>query len=71
MTIHQIEQFYIHMQVCGVNKVDKENIEVYLADNGLSDFEWQDDFLVVDGFESEDDAQVHEELLHDIILNVK
>ena len=71
MTIHQIEQFYIHMQVRGVNEVDKENIEAYLADNGLSDFEWQDDFLVVDGFESENDAQAHEEFLHDIILNGK
>jgi len=69
MTVHQIEEFYLHVNFNGkLNSEAKNAIEGHLSDEGYSDYEFQeeDSVLVVDSIPSEHEG----ETLEDEIKNI-
>ena len=58
MSVYQIEQYYISIDISEAPGSVRKKIERYLGDEGCSDYEFQDEEnLIVDGFESESDAE--------------
>ena len=68
MSVYQIEQYYVHMSIKGFSVQLKDSIKELLGDHSCSDYEFQEDYLIVDGFESEHDADIIEEFIHDLVL---
>ena len=61
MSVHQIDQYYIHMNISNLNTIGRLKTTKYLEENNISGYELQSDgFIVVDGFESVMDAEIIE-----------
>ena len=71
MSVYQIEQYYISISEVVINDEDKRKIEEYLTRESLSDYEFQDGGVVIDGFESETEAQEIEDGIMRILHNHK
>ena len=58
MSVYQVEQFYIHLDISKLKTVGRLKVVKYLEDNDYSEFEVQGDgFIVIDGFEDSTDAE--------------
>tara|TARA_R110002020_G_scaffold475890_1_gene713785 strand:+ start:42504 stop:42713 length:210 start_codon:yes stop_codon:yes gene_type:complete len=61
MAVHQVEQYYIYVDINSADTIKRLKISAYLTDKGYDDHEIQGNgFLVVDGFESHSEASVVE-----------
>ncbi len=61
MAVHQVEQYYIYVDINSADTIKRLKISAYLTGKGYDDHEIQGNgFLVVDGFESEAEAQTVE-----------
>lgn len=69
MTVHQVEEYYIHMSGLDITAEVKEQIEEHLSDEGYSNFEFQDDdtVLVVDDIPSESEGDDLESEIQSLI----
>ena len=67
MSVFQVEQYYIFTSTKNATNTQLEEINQYLEDEGIDDFEHQDGDIVVDGFESEQDANICEEKIKEIL----
>lgn len=70
MSVHQVEEYYIHLNFGGtLSSGAHDEIEAILANEGYSDFEFQDDdsVLVVDGIPSEHDGDILESLIQGVV----
>lgn len=67
MTVHQIEQFYIHVDTKEATKDTLTNVKHLLIENDHRDYHFCDGFLVVDGFESHCEAVCIDELIADYL----
>lgn len=69
MSVHQVEEYYIHISGLSIDPGIKQEIEDYLDDEGFSNYEFQDDdsVLVVDNIESESEGEHVEERITQII----
>jgi len=68
MSVYQIEQFYIHLDISKLDAIARLEVAKYLEDNNYSDFEVQGDgFIIVDNFESVMDAEVIEHGIIEIL----
>ena len=63
MSVYQVEQYYVHVDISGTTDLDKKRIKDCLVENNWDDHEFQEDCLVVDGFESDSDAGNCNELI--------
>jgi len=63
MSVFQVEQYYTHFDISGVADLDRKRIAALLIENNWDDFEFTDNGLTVDGFESEMDASICDELV--------
>ena len=70
MSVYQIEQFYIHLDISKLKTIGRLKVAKYLEDNNCGDFEIQGDgFIVVDNFESVMDAEIIEHGITEILEN--
>lgn len=68
MSVHQIEQYYIHEDVTAMNSVGRLKLTSLLRENDIHDYELQNDgSLVVDGFEDKVMARAINELILDLL----
>jgi len=63
MSTYQHEQYYIHVNTEGATDKTLEQVRVLLVENNWDDHEFSDGELVVDGFESEMDANACDEII--------
>lgn len=63
MSVYQVEQYYVHVDISGATELDRERLRVLLAENDWDDHEFQDDSLVIDGFESDSEAEACNDLV--------
>ena len=66
MSVFQVEQYYIHVDITGKTKAGLIEIAELLQEYSCDDYEFCDEYLVVDGFESEGDASTIEDLIESI-----
>ena len=76
MSVYQVEEYYIHIDISEMNTRGRLKTTKYLDDNNCDDYELQTDGnLTVDNFESESDAENIEHgieaLLEDNLINNK
>ena len=70
MSVYQVEEFYIYIPIAIIKDECKEKIETYLSENGLDDYEFQDDDLTVNSLTCESEAESHSaDLLRIIATN--
>ena len=67
MSVYQVEQYYIYMSTNEATNTQLNEINLYLESECIDDFEHQDGNLVVDGFESESDADNCEAAINEIL----
>ena len=65
MSVYQVEQYYIHMSIEGV---DEGKLKDYLSENGLSDYDIDagNEVIVIDGMECDNMAAQHEEEINQL-----
>ena len=63
MSVYQVEQYYIHVDITGKTKNQLIEISELLQEYSCDDYEFCEEYLVVDGFESEGDASDLEDLV--------
>jgi len=57
MSVHQVEQYYVHIKLDNLTDGKKIKIEDLLHDEGWTNYEFnKDDILIVDDIESESDG---------------
>ena len=54
MPVHQVETYYISCVICNGSK---DGIRELLENEAIDDFEFQDEHIIVDGFDCEDEAK--------------
>lgn len=67
MSVFQIEQYYIHLELKSVPTKVLNKIGAYLVENDLGDHQISVSMLVIDGFECKREAAIHEESIVKII----
>lgn len=69
MSVHQVEEFYIHMSGLNMTAEVKEQIEEHLSNEGYSNYEFQDvdTVLVIDDIPSECDGDTLESEIVEIL----
>ena len=70
MSVYQVEQYYIFINHCDIQDMEKkEKVEQYLDDEGWSsyDIDTQTHTITVDDFESEHEADNVESALMEIL----
>jgi len=67
MTVHQIEQFYIHVDTKEATPDTLTKIKHLIIENGHHDYKFGDDFLVVDEFDSHCEAVGIDEMIADYL----
>ena len=68
MSTYQHEQYYVHTSTKGATKETLEKVIVLLIENNWHDYEFANDELVVDGFESEDEARCCDEIIGEYLM---
>jgi hypothetical protein len=63
MAVYQVEQYYIDMTVKGI---DEEEVANYLSKNGLDDYSFDGEALIIDGIECENMAAQYEEEINEL-----
>lgn len=68
MPVHQVEEYYLHMNL-NIEEKEKQEIEGVLQEEGYSDYEFQDGgtTLVVDGIEDQSSGENLEEQIISLI----
>ena len=66
MSVHQVEQYYVHISIVDCDKAKIEKAKKWLTENE-DDYEVTADDITVDGFESEHYAQEAEDQLNSIL----
>ncbi|MBL4575595.1 MAG: hypothetical protein JKY51_05805 [Opitutaceae bacterium] len=68
MPVHQVEEYYLHMNL-NIEEKEKQEIEGVLQEEGYSDYEFQDGgtTLVVDGIEDQSSGENLEEQIIGLI----
>ena len=56
MSVNQVEEYYIYMSVATANEEKITEINSRLDKEGLSDYEYQGDCILINGFYSEQEA---------------
>lgn len=69
MSTYQHEQYYVHVKTKGASKGMLERIRVLLVENDWDDHEFAFEEIVVDGFESESEANRCNEMIHGYLLS--
>jgi hypothetical protein len=67
MTVHQVEQYYLHIDVKESSKEAIEKAAKYIESEGYVNYEVCDDYLVVDDLEDESDAETLNDELNEIL----
>jgi len=67
MSTYQHEQYYVHVKTTGATKETLEKVRVLLVENNWDDHEFSIDELVVDGFESEADANLCDDTINEYL----
>lgn len=57
MTVHQVEEYYIHIDTEGYSSAAIDRVRDHLENDG-HDFEIQEDCIVIDGFECGNEAEI-------------
>jgi len=66
MTVHQVEEYYVHIDTTDFSKESIEEAREYMLDEGLK-FEVGDDYIVIDDFCDECEAEAYESNLMQIL----
>ena len=67
MSTYHYEQYYVYVKTTGATKETLETVRVLLVENDWDDHEFSVDELVIDGFESEDDANTCDEIVREYL----
>ena len=67
MSVHQIEQYYIHIDLTDCSAEKRERIRVLLIENDIHDAEFTDTDLTVDDFDSGAGADNIDSMINDIL----
>ena len=65
MAVYQVEQYYIHMSIEGI---DEDKLKEYLSENDFTDYEidWGNETVVIDGIECQNEAGQYEEEINQL-----
>jgi len=69
MSVHQVEEYYVHMSGLKITEDQKKEIEEHLSDEGYANYEFQDNdtCLVIDDVQDECSGDTLEQFIRDII----
>ncbi len=63
MSVYQVEEYYVHIDISGTTDKDMVCIRKLLEDNNWDASNIQKDDIIIEGFESEIDALCCDEIL--------
>jgi len=70
MSVYQVEEFYIHVDISKMNAVGRLKLVEYLTENNYNDFEIDSDgYITADNFESVMDAEIIERGIIELLEN--
>ena len=67
MTVHQVEEYYIHIEIKESSKEATEKAVKHIEDAGYNNYELTDDYIVVDDLEGEYEADNLNDELNEIL----
>jgi hypothetical protein len=67
MAVHQVEEYYVHIDVSGKTESDIKGMTNLLIDNGWEDFEFTDTCLTVDCLEDDREARLCDEAMREYL----
>ena len=69
MSVYQVEEYYIFMSIKYATNTQLKEINKYLESESISNYEHQDGNIVIDGFESKNEAETCEQAINCILSN--
>lgn len=67
MSVYQVEEYYVHVDISGTTELDRSRIKELLIENNWGDHELQGDDLIVDGFDSKGEASTCSDAIMDYL----